>query len=372
MKLDIPKYILDLPAYVPGKPIEEVEREYGIHDSVKLASNENPLGPSPKAMSAVQAALSKAHRYPDAGGYELVRALAEKLDVPAENIVLGNGSDDIIAMLGLALLRPGDAVAIPRPSFQMYEIMVRSSGAHPVWVPLKDFATDIEGMAAAANSGVRMVFITNPHNPTGTVLTRQSFEAFLDAVPADVVVVLDEAYIEFARSTDCPQSFSYLDRGRPVVGLRTFSKAFGLAGLRVGYGLMPPDLAEVLNRVRQPFNVNTLALTAARAALGDTEFLKRTLDLVHEGIDSLSRQLEDRGLPCQPSQANFLLVELGPDAPDMVTRLLRQGVIVRGLTSYGYPMHIRVNVGLPEENEKFIQALDEVLAEFRTSGHHSA
>jgi histidinol-phosphate aminotransferase len=194
----------------------------------------------------------------------------------------------------------------------------------------------------------------------------------LKAVPEDVVVVLDEAYIEFVRSADCPQSVSYLSAGRPVIGLRTFSKAYGLAGLRIGYGLMPPDLAEVLNRVRQPFNVNTLAMTAARAALRDTEFLRRTLNLVHEGIDYLSRQLGDRGLPCQPSQANFLLVELGPDAPDMVTRLLRQGVIVRGLTSYGYPGHIRVNVGLPDENEKFVQALDEVLAEFQNSGHHPA
>ena len=365
MKLDIPPYILDLPAYVPGKPIEEVEREYGIHGSVKLASNENPLGPSPRALAAVQAALSKSHRYPDAGGYELVRKLAEKLGVPAESIVLGNGSDDIIAMLGIALLRPGDAVAIPRPSFQMYEIMVRSSGAHPVWVPLKDFATDVDGMAAAANNGVRMVFITNPHNPTGTVLSRQSFESFLKAIPADVVVVLDEAYIEFVRSADCPQSLLYLNADRPVVGLRTFSKAYGLAGLRIGYGLMPPALAQVLNRVRQPFNVNNLAMTAARAALDDADFLKRTLDLVHEGIDRLSRQLEDRGLSCQPSQANFLIVELGPDAPDMVTRLLKRGVIVRGLTSYGYPGHIRVSVGLPRENEKFMQALDGVLAEFR-------
>ena len=363
MKLDIPKYILELPAYVPGKPIEEVEREYGIRNSIKLASNENPLGPSPKAMAAVKDALSASHRYPDAGGYELVHQLAGHLKVPVDCLVLGNGSDDIIAMLGLALLQPGDTVAIPRPSFQMYEITVRSSGARPVWVPLKDFSTDLEGMAAAANDGARMVFITNPHNPTGTILTQQSFDSFLAAVPPEVVVVLDEAYIEFVRSPDCPRSPSYLDSGRNVVGLRTFSKAYGLAGLRIGYGLMPSDLAEVLNRVRQPFNVNSLAMSAAAAALTDTEFLEQTLELVHEGIDFFSRELENRSLPFQASQANFLLVELGPDAPDIVTRLLKQGVIVRGLTSYGYPEHIRVNVGLPEENEKFIKALDVVLKE---------
>ena len=363
MKLDIPKYILDLPAYVPGKPIEEVEREYGISDSVKLASNENPLGPSPKAMAAVQAALSKSHRYPDAGGFELVHRLAAHLDVPVDCLVLGNGSDDIIAMLGLALLQPGDTVAIPRPSFQMYEITVRSSGARPVWVPLKDFATDLEGLAAAANDGARMVFITNPHNPTGTILTQKVFDDFLETIPGEVVVVLDEAYIEFVRSPDCPQSPVYLNRDRPIIGLRTFSKAYGLAGLRIGYGLMPSDLAEVLNRVRQPFNVNSLAMSAAAAALTDTEFLQQTLDLVHEGIDFFSRELENRSLPFQTSQANFLLVELGPSAPEIVTRLLERGVIVRGLTSYGYPEHIRVNAGLPEENQKFVEALDVVLAE---------
>ena len=204
MKLNVPKYIIDLPAYVPGKPIEEVEREYGISDSIKLASNENPLGPSPKAIVAIQAALPRSHRYPDQAGYELVHKLADKLRLGPDCIVLGNGSDDVIAMLGLAFLQPGDQVVIPRPAFQMYEITVRSAGAQPVWVPLDDFTTDLNGMAAAANSGARMVFITNPHNPAGTIVTRSAFEAFLDAIPPDVIVVLDEAYIEFAKSADCP------------------------------------------------------------------------------------------------------------------------------------------------------------------------
>ena len=283
------------------------------------------------------------------------------MSINCENIVLGNGSDDVIAMLGLALLQPGDAVAIPKPSFQMYEITVCSSGARPIWVPLKDFSTDLEGMVAAANDGARMIFITNPHNPTGTILTQPSFDSFLAAIPPEVVVVLDEAYIEFVRSPDCPQSPSYLDLGRTVVGLRTFSKAYGLAGLRVGYGLMPSGLAEVLNRVRQPFNVNSLAMSAAAAALTDSEFLRQTIDLVHDGIEFFSRELEKRNISYQASEANFLLVELGHNAPDIVDRLLKQGVIVRGLTSYGYPEHIRVNVGLPAENEKFIQALDAVV-----------
>ena len=366
MKLDIPDHILKLPAYVPGKPIEEVEREHGIRDSIKLASNENPLGPSPNAVAAIQANLTKAHRYPDAGGYELVHKLAERLSLPPECIVPGNGSDDIIGMLGLALLRPGDAVVIPQPAFQMYEITVRSNNAKPLWVPLKAFTTDLEAMVAAAKSGVRMVFITNPHNPSGTIVDRPRFEKFLDRLPPEVVVVLDEAYIEFVRSPDCPDSARYLGSGRPVVGLRTFSKAYGLAGLRVGYALAPPEIAAVLNRVRQPFNVNSLALAAASAALDDAGFLQDTLELVHRGIDYFCSRLDRRRIKYHPSQANFLLVELGPEAPDMVNRLLERGVIVRGLTSYGYPGHIRVNVGLPAENERFIQALDEVMAEAGT------
>jgi len=365
MRLNVPDHILDIPAYVPGKPIEEVEREYGISGSVKLASNENPLGPSPMAVAAVRKALANAHRYPDSGGYDLVQKLAAVLALPPESIVIGNGSDDIIGMLGQALLQPGDAVVIPRPSFQMYEISARIAGADLRWVPLKGLVTDLASMAQAVDSRTRIIFITNPHNPAGSTITRSAFEEFLEAVPPEVVIVLDEAYLEFVRDPDCPSSAEYLKQDRAIVGLRTFSKAYGLAGMRIGYGMMPPELAAILNRVRQPFNVNSLAMAAAAAAIDDVDFLKRSVDLTHRGLEFFYRSLAARGIGHHRSQANFLLVEVGLQAARVAAELLRHGVIVRALTTYGYPDAIRVNVGLPEENEKFIQALDLVLAKLK-------
>lgn len=361
MKLCVPDYILSLKPYVAGKPLEELEREYGITDAVKLASNENPLGPSPLALNAIQQAVKDLNRYPDSGSYYLCERLSNCFGVEKENIILGNGSDDIIAMLARVLLQPGDEAVLPRPSFLFYEIMIRGSGALPIEVPLKDNFTDLSSMLERISAKTRLIFLTNPHNPTGTLIDRPALDEFVKAIPADVVLVIDEAYIEFVREPDCPISIDYLDSGKTVVGLRTFSKAYGLAGLRIGYGLMPPFLADILNRIRQPFNVNSLAQAAAIAALDDEVFLQDTVKLVSDELNFIYAGLDERGIEYLKSQANFLLIKVGKDANTVFEELLKQGVIVRSMTSYGYPDCIRVNVGLHTENVRMLEALDKVL-----------
>ncbi len=363
MKFKPPEYILDIAPYVPGKPIEALEREYGIGDSIKLASNENPLGPSPKALQAIQAALDQLHRYPDGAGHVLLQRLAAHLNVLPPQIVLGNGSDDILALLARVLLQPGDEVIIPTPSFLMYTIVTQSAGAKPVVVPLaKDLTIDLAEILKRVGPQTRLIFICNPNNPTGTIVARQAFETFLSEVPAGVVVVVDEAYIDFVRDGQCAQGLTYLDAETPVVTLRTFSKAYGLAGLRAGYGVMPAELAELLHRVRMPFNINTVAQIAATAALDDSDFLKRTLATIHEGLDYLYAELDKRELAYFPTQANFFLIDVGQAADRVFERMLHQGVIVRSMRAYGFPEYIRVNVGLPKENQRFLDALDKVLA----------
>lgn len=361
MNLKVPDHILSIPPYVPGKPVDEVERERGIRHAIKLASNENPLGPSPKALAALRRALASVHRYPDSAGYELTRKLAVRFRLDPGQIVLGNGSDEVIGMVARSLLRPGDEVIMPKPSFQMYEIETRTAAAVPVEVPLKGFRTDLEAMAARLTPRTRIVFVNTPHNPTGSLVTRAELESFMAHLPADVILVLDEAYIEFVRDPAGPDSLEYVRAGRPVVGLRTFSKAYGLAGLRIGYGLMPAEVAGILNRVRPPFNVNLPAQAAAAAALDDFEFLKETLQVVHEGVDYLHGALTELGLECLPTHSNFLMYRVPGDARQVFEELLDQGVIVRPLASYGYPDCIRVTAGRPKENQRFIQALKMVL-----------
>ena len=361
MKLSVPDYILSVKPYVAGKPLEELEREYGITDAIKLASNENPLGPSPFAIKAIQQAVKELHRYPNGGSYHLCERISQRFDVEKENIILGNGSDDIIAMLARVLLQPGDEVVLPRPSFLFYEIMIRCSGALPVEVPLKDSRTDLDGMLERIGPKTRLVFLTNPHNPTGALIARPALDDFVTALPADVVLIIDEAYIEFVREPNCPNSIDYLDSGKIVVGLRTFSKAYGLAGLRVGYGFMPSFLADLLNRVRQPFNVNSLAQAAAIAALDDERFLKETVKLVSEELDFIYAALDNLRMDYLKSQANFILIKVGKNANDVFEDLLKQGVIVRSMTSYGYPDCIRINVGLHDQNVRFLEALGSVL-----------
>ena len=361
MKFSIPDYIQAIESYVPGKPLEELEREYGISDSVKLASNENPLGASPKALVAIQKSLAALHRYPDGAGHRLVHRIAESNGIPSENIVIGNGSDDIIALLIRALVQPGDRVVIPRPSFLMYEISAKAAGAVIDAVPLKDMAMDLDTMAGCVDNTTRLVFICNPNNPTGTIVSQAAFDRFMAQLPENVVVVVDEAYIEFARDPECLKTGRPSDLDRPLVTLRTFSKVYGLAGLRVGYGIMPAMLAEMLHRVRQPFNVNALAQAAAIAALDDTDFLNQTLDLVHRGLDALYAGLDRLGLTYYNTQTNFFLIDVGQPAQTVFEKMLHHGVIVRSMKAYGFPTYIRVNVGLEGENQRFLKALEAVL-----------
>jgi histidinol-phosphate aminotransferase len=353
----VPDYIAELKPYIPGKPIEELEREYGISGAVKLASNENPIGPSPRAVEAIMGALRNLHRYPDASNHRLVTRLAQKLEVSPNQVVIGNGSNEIIELLVRTLLCKGDEVIIPEPSFLMYEIMVQAAGGRPVKVALKERVIDLERMAGSISAKTRMIFVNNPNNPTGTIVSKDDFEMFLERVPPEVIVVMDEAYIEFVRDKTCPVGPDYLGGEKAVVTLRTFSKTYGLAGLRVGYGVMDATLADLVHRVRQPFNTNLLAQVGALAALDDDAFLNNTLGVVHSGLDFLYGEVERLGLRYFPTQTNFFLIDMERDAAVVFEEMLRRGVIVRPMAAYGYPDYIRINVGLPEDNRRFIEAL---------------
>lgn len=363
MKLNIPPHINAIQPYEAGKPMEALERELGIRDSIKLASNENPLGPSPKAQAAVRQAIANLHRYPDEPGFLLLDKLSKKLNVAPEQIIVGNGSDELLDLLSLALLQPGDEVIVPTPSFLMYKIVIQYAGGIPVAVPLNGMTIDLDAVLGRVSDKTRMIFICNPNNPTGTLLTQRALAAFINALPEEVVVVLDEAYGDFIRNPGFGSGLEFLDAGPAVVTLRTFSKAYGLAGLRVGYGVMPAPLAELLNRVRMPFNVNALAQTAAVAALDDGDFLNQTVTLVHQGLDYLYDALDQRQIRYFKTQTNFFLIDVARDAKGVFNQMLRRGVIVRPMTAYGFPQYIRINVGLPEENQRFLEALDKVLAE---------
>ena len=366
MRLPIPDHIAGLVPYPPGKPLEELEREYGISGSIKLASNENPLGPSPKAIAAIREALGGLHRYPDGSGYYLRKRLSEKFGIPFDGIVLGNGSNEIIELIVRAFLLPADEVIVPNPSFLVYRLAVQAIGGKTISIPLKDFRIDLEGTLQLITARTKMIFVNNPNNPTGTLIKRDEFESFLNRIPPEVIVVLDEAYIEFVRESDTPYGFDYVSGTGPyVVVLRTFSKVYGLAGLRIGYGAMDPSITDYLNRVRQPFNTGALSQIGALAALDDDEFLHATQKVVWNGLRYLYTETERLGLPYLPTHTNFFLIEMPGNAKRIYEAMLREGVIIRAMNAYGLDRHIRVNVGLPEENERFIQALDRTLAPFR-------
>ena len=361
MKFKISEQIATIKPYVAGKPLKEVEREYRISNPVKLASNENPIGFSPGVYDAVTQQMKDMNRYPESSAYILCNKLAEKFHVHPRNMVLGNGSDDIIALLAHGFLNPGDEALMPLPSFLLYEISVKTAKGVPVMVPLVDYATNLKGLVDAISSKTRLIFITNPFNPTGSTITKDEFHEFSQKVPEDVIIVVDEAYIEFVRDDTVYNSLKHPLQDPRIVTLRTFSKAYGLAGFRVGYGIMDAEIAEILNRIRQPFNVNSLAQVAAVAALDDEMFLNKSIQTTHDGLDFLCDALATMGIRCLPTQSNFLMLNLKTDATQVFEKLLKEGVIVRSMASYGYDTFLRVNTGTKQENVTFIQALKKVL-----------
>jgi histidinol-phosphate aminotransferase len=366
LRLLVPEWIRTLTPYPPGMPIEELERELGIRDSIKLASNENPLGPSPKAVEAIARALPQLHRYPDGSAFYLRRKLAERHGVSPDEILVGNGSNELIEMLVRTFLRPRDEAVIADQAFVVYRMVTQAVAATPRIVPLRHFTHDLEAMAEAVTSRTRMVFVANPNNPTGTIFRRGAWEAFLRMLSGkQLLVVADDAYAEFATDPEYPDTIACRGAGDvPVVSLRTFSKLYGLAGLRVGYAVAPTGVIDALGRVRQPFNVNALALVAADAALDDRAHVEKTLAVNREGMAYLTREFDRLGLPWVPSNANFVLVRVGHGV-DVYEALLRQGVIVRPMDGYGFPDHLRVSVGLPDENARCIRALETVLGAAR-------
>jgi len=351
-----------LKPYPPGKPIEELERELGITGSIKLASNENPLGPSPKAVKAVTENLKNIHRYPDANAYYVREKLAGKFGLPMNRVIVGNGADELIELVAKAFLSPGEEVVIPEHAFLLYETLALSFDGRAVTVPLSDLSVDLKAMIRAVTPSTKIVFINNPHNPTGKAITRAEISRFLRELPPDVIAVLDEAYIDFSTDPDVGSGLEFLESYPLLVVLRTFSKIYGLAGLRLGYGFASEAITGALNRVRQPFNVNSLAQVAGLAALDDDEFVERTLSLTKEGLAYLYGELDRLGLAYIPTQANFLLIKTPLGTRETYERMLKQGVIIRPMDSYGLEGYIRVNVGLPEENSRFIHTLESVIA----------
>jgi histidinol-phosphate aminotransferase len=357
----IPPEIEELVPYKPGKPIEELERELGIKGAIKLASNENPLGPSPKAVEAMQAALTGLNRYPDGAGFELRSALAKKFGVSFGQTCIGNGSDEIIEFLARAYVRPGQEALAAAPSFLMYSKLVQVAGGRLYEVPLKDFRIDLDAMLAAITPQTRLVFVNNPDNPAGTAVSKAELSSFLDRVPKGMLVVLDEAYIDFVTDPDVALGTDFLDHDTPVLVMRTFSKSAGLAGLRIGYALGPEEVIAAFDRVRQPFNTSILAQVGGCAALADGDFLRQTRQLVIEGLNTFYKCFDDLELSYVPSQTNFVLVRIGSKAKEVADLLLRRGVIIRYMGSYDLPEFLRISVGLPEENQRFAEALEDII-----------
>jgi len=357
----VPEWIRTLTPYPPGKPIEELERELGIRDSIKLASNENPLGPSPKAVAAITAALGDLHRYPDGSAFYLKRRLAERLGVSEAEVIVGNGSNEIIELAVRTFLRPGDEAVMADQAFVVYRLVVQSAGGSSRMVPLRDFTHDLEAIAAAVTPRTRLVFLGNPNNPTGTIVRRAAWRAFLGRLPEHLLVVADDAYAEYVEDPEYPDTIRERGDRVPVLSLRTFSKLYGLAGLRIGYGVAAAPVIDALDRIRQPFNVNALALAGARAALDDEEHVRRTLAANRAGMAFLVEACRALGLAHVPSAANFVLVRVG-DGARVYEALLRRGVIVRPMAVYGFPEHVRVTVGTEAENARFVAALRAVLA----------
>jgi histidinol-phosphate aminotransferase len=353
-----PSYVRDIAPYQPGKPIAELAREMGLKEKniIKLASNENPLGVSPRAKHAIKKTIAELGRYPDGNAFELKAALAARYKVPEECIVVGNGSNDLLEMAAAVFLAPGASAVYSQHCFAVYPLATQSRGARSIAVQTRNYGHDLRAMRAAIAPDTRVVFIANPNNPTGTFVPGAALEEFIAGAPRDVAVVLDEAYTEYLPREVRYDSVAWLKKYPNFILTRTFSKVYGLAGLRVGFGLMQPGVADLLNRVRQPFNVNSLALAAAAAALGDSKFIARSVKMNQAGMAVLERAFKTMGLEYIPSYANFITFRV-PGARTVYEKLLRQGVIVRPIAGYDMPEHLRVTVGRPKENARFLKAL---------------
>lgn len=358
------KYIDEIKPYEPGKPIREVERELGLRNIVKLASNENPLGPSRKALRAMRQAIQEVHIYPEGSGFYLINRLSRELNVPTKNLLIGNGSNEILELLARGFLGPGDEVISSETSFLVYPILAKACGAEFKSVPMKEWRYDLQAILKAIDEKTKIVFIANPNNPTGTYVNAQEVESFMAAVPKDVIVCFDEAYVDFVDQPDFPHMIEYLkNKHDNLVIMRTFSKSYGLAGLRIGYAIGHERVIGYLHKIRQPFNVNLIAQAAAAAALDDRFFLWRTKGLVTKGRQLFYKRFKDMKLEYLPSQGNFVLVNVGRDADEVFQKLLKRGLIVRSMKSYGLTTWIRVTIGKRNENAVFFRLLKECLKE---------
>jgi histidinol-phosphate aminotransferase len=353
--------ITELSPYQPGKPIEELERELGIVDIIKLASNENPLGPSRVVIESITGQLAELARYPDGSAYQLKDKLQAKLGIDPAMVTVGNGSNDVLELVARVFLGPGLESIVSEHSFVVYPLVTKSLGAELIVIPAIDFGQDLNATRASIGDRTRVIFIANPNNPTGTWVDKQSLLSFLDAVPEEVLVVLDEAYAEYVAEPGYPNGLELVDDYPNLIVTRTFSKAYGLAGLRMGYSVSHPDIADLMNRVRQPFNVNAMSLAAALVALDDEAYLKESVRVNNEGMKMLTDACDQLGLGYIPSVGNFLTIDFGCDAMPIYDGLLQEGVIVRPIGVYGLPNHLRVTVGLPLENKRFIDSLKKLL-----------
>ncbi len=362
MNIPAPDYVRAIAPYIAGKPISELAREYGLDEAriIKLASNENPLGIPDSARTAMIAEAAELSRYPDSNGFELKAAISRRYSVPSDWITLGNGSNDNLELIAHALLQPGASAVYSQYSFAVYALATQATGARAIVVPARDHGHDLQAMRASIATDTRIVFVANPNNPTGTHIPRDEITAFIASVPSDVVVVLDEAYDEYLEPELASDSLARVADHPNLIVCRTFSKAYGLAGLRVGFAIAHPALTDLMNRVRQPFNVNSVALAAAAAVLEDEPYLQRSREMNRSGLQRLQTTFERMGLEYVPSSGNFVLVRVG-DAAAVNESLLRVGIIVRPVANYGLPEWLRISVGLPEENEAFLQAFERVM-----------
>jgi histidinol-phosphate aminotransferase len=355
----VPDNIKSIQPYKPGKPLEEVERELGIK-AVKMASNENPLGPSPRALDAMRRFIEHVELYPDDTGYYLRQKLAGRLNVSMDELILGSGSSDILAMAFNAMLTPDTEVLTSEGSFIVYYLLGQMKGCTMVRTPMREYAFDLNAMAERLTANTRLVLIANPNNPTGTIVRRNELSTFLKKVPEHALVVLDEAYFEFVNDSEYPDSFEYMREGKNVLIIRTFSKAYGLAGLRIGYGIARPEIIDTLQKVRLAFNTGSLGQVAAVAALDDQEHVQRTVQSNRKELEFLYKELSTRGVKYVPTSANFVFMDLGMPSKDVDAAMLRQGVIIRPMAGWGFPTMIRVSVGTRTQNETFLRTLDTI------------